>query len=98
MIQPPTSSSFSSAKSRISILRRFSIRENPLGPSLSSWTSVQCHDIFTSWISNPRPDFLERCGPKKRTTKDTLVGIEVCTSPFGAYVFGRWIEIDSFWT
>lgn len=40
-------------------------------------------DIFKNWIARPRPDFLARCGPKKGTPLNTLVGIEVCTAPLG---------------
>ncbi|EMG49721.1 DPP1 Diacylglycerol pyrophosphate phosphatase 1 [Candida maltosa Xu316] len=54
---------------------------------LGLWFSVTITSVLTDilkcWISNPRPDFLERCGPKNRTPKDVLVGIDVCTSPLG---------------
>ncbi|EGW35135.1 uncharacterized protein SPAPADRAFT_130756 [Spathaspora passalidarum NRRL Y-27907] len=40
-------------------------------------------DIFKCWIGNPRPDFLERCGPAPNTPINKLVGIEVCTAPLG---------------
>lgn len=40
-------------------------------------------DILKCWIGNPRPDFLARCGPALKTPLNTLVGLDVCTSPLG---------------
>ncbi|KAG5417525.1 hypothetical protein I9W82_005161 [Candida metapsilosis] len=40
-------------------------------------------DILKCWIGNPRPDFIQRCGPDPQTPVDTLVDISVCTSPLG---------------
>ncbi|KAI5958007.1 hypothetical protein KGF57_002815 [Candida theae] len=41
-------------------------------------------DILKCWIGNPRPDFIQRCGPDPQTPVNTLVDISVCTSPLGA--------------
>lgn len=43
-------------------------------------------DILKVWIARPRPDFLERCGPKPGTPMHTLVDISVCTGPLGESV------------
>lgn len=40
-------------------------------------------DALKCWISRPRPDFLDRCGPAKGTPKHTMVSIDVCTAPYG---------------
>lgn len=45
-------------------------------------------DILKCWIGNPRPDFVERCGPDPQTPLNTLVDISICTSPLGPmYLF-----------
>lgn len=40
-------------------------------------------DILKNWIARPRPDFLARCAPVKGTDPYELVGIEVCSAPYG---------------
>ncbi|CAI5757270.1 unnamed protein product [Candida verbasci] len=40
-------------------------------------------DILKNWIARHRPDFLSRCVPKIDTPRDILVGIDVCTNPYG---------------
>ena len=54
-----------------------------LGLWLSVCVTSVLTDVLKCWISKPRPDFLERCGPQKGTPENKLVGIEVCTSPLG---------------
>ncbi|KAI3405805.2 hypothetical protein KGF56_001412 [Candida oxycetoniae] len=43
-------------------------------------------DILKCWIGNPRPDFIDRCGPKEGTPLNVLFSIsdQICTSPYGA--------------
>lgn len=49
-----------------------------------SLTVAACFtDILKDWIGNPRPDFLERCGPAPGTPFDMFVDTTICTSPLG---------------
>ena len=54
-----------------------------LGFSLTYIFTGVVTDVLKVWISRPRPDFLDRCGPKKKTSPTALVGLEVCTMPLG---------------
>lgn len=54
-----------------------------LGLVLAVFINGVFTDILKNWIARPRPDFLARCGPLKGTPVNELVGVEVCTAPFG---------------
>lgn len=54
-----------------------------LGLMLTTTMAGVLIDILKSWIGRPRPDFLQRCGPKKSTPVIGLVSIDVCTAPLG---------------
>ncbi|CAK9435495.1 uncharacterized protein LODBEIA_P02220 [Lodderomyces beijingensis] len=56
-----------------------------LGLLLSVSSVSVLTDFLKVWIGTPRPDFIERCGPRVGTPLDTMVtASEVCTAPLGA--------------
>jgi diacylglycerol diphosphate phosphatase/phosphatidate phosphatase len=57
-----------------------------LGLILSLAISGVVTDILKNWIARPRPDFLDRCGPKVGTPTAILVNIDVCTAPYGTRI------------
>lgn len=57
-----------------------------LGLIVSLAISGVVTDILKNWIARPRPDFLDRCGPKVGTPTDILVDIDVCTAPYGTRI------------
>ncbi|CAI5756864.1 unnamed protein product [Candida verbasci] len=54
---------------------------------LGLWFSVCSVSVLTDLlrvaIGNPRPDFLQRCGPKEGTPINQLVDVSICTAPLG---------------
>lgn len=54
--------------------------------NLGFWVTMGVVGVVTDslkvWIANPRPDFLERCGPNTTQTSG-LADILVCTAPLG---------------
>lgn len=57
-----------------------------LGLALTISVDGVVTDILKCWIGRPRPDFLERCGPREGTPLDVFVDISVCTAPLGEHI------------
>ncbi|KAL5600887.1 uncharacterized protein BROUX77_005136 [Berkeleyomyces rouxiae] len=62
---------------------------------ISLLVNIVITDIIKNAVGRPRPDLIDRCKPAEGTPLNTLVGIEVCTTPPGHKLTEGWRSFPS---